>query len=199
MDLTINVGAGTRDQAMQGLAQIAALQEKILTMQGNFEGPFVTPDNVANTAQKITETLGYKTPALFFQPAEKVMQALQAQAGQPPKPDPKVQAEQARAQADQQATQAKLAADMQRMQAQAAIQAQKDNAHKEHLQLQLQIELARGAHQRQQGVLDRAATVSDHAHDLVMAGLGEAAAHNDREHQIKVTVAKTPPNGGAPT
>ena len=36
------------------------------------DGPFVTAENIANAARKLTETLGYKTPGLFFQPPDKV-------------------------------------------------------------------------------------------------------------------------------
>ena len=36
----------------------------------------MTAENIANGAQKLTETLGYKTPGVFFQPADKVVEAL---------------------------------------------------------------------------------------------------------------------------
>ena len=35
-------------------------------------GPFVTAENIANSAHKVTETLGFKSPGLFFQPPEHV-------------------------------------------------------------------------------------------------------------------------------
>jgi len=45
------------------------LQEKLIALQGGqADGPYVTPENIANAAQKVTETLGFKTPGMFFQP-----------------------------------------------------------------------------------------------------------------------------------
>ena len=35
----------------------------------------MTPENVANGAQKLTEALGYKTAGVFFQPPERVAAA----------------------------------------------------------------------------------------------------------------------------
>jgi hypothetical protein len=75
MELSVNVGLGTgsKDQAIQQLALIGTLQEKLIALQGGqADGPYVTPENVANAAQKVTETLGFKTPGLFFQPPGQV-------------------------------------------------------------------------------------------------------------------------------
>src|SRR5215831_441561 len=86
-ELTVNVGLGTasKDQAMQHLALIGALQEKLLALQGGrTDGPFVTAENIANATQKVTETLGFKSSGLFFQPAERVAAA----AAEPPAPPP---------------------------------------------------------------------------------------------------------------
>ena len=51
----------------------------------------MTPENIANAAQKVTETLGFKTPGLFFQPPDRIAAAVQS--GEPPpgpptQPDP---------------------------------------------------------------------------------------------------------------
>ena len=75
MELSVDVaGIGNREQAIGHLALVGSLQEKLIAFQGGkAEGPFVTAENIANGAQKLTETLGYKTPGLFFQPADKVM------------------------------------------------------------------------------------------------------------------------------
>ena len=49
------------------------MQEKLIALQGGqADGPYVTPENIANAAQKVTETLGFKTPGMFFQPPEQV-------------------------------------------------------------------------------------------------------------------------------
>jgi hypothetical protein len=74
MDLSVDVvGIGNREQALGHLALIGSLQEKLIALQaGRTEGPFVTAGNVAAGAQKLAETLGYRTPGLFFQTAERV-------------------------------------------------------------------------------------------------------------------------------
>ena len=52
---------------------IGTAQEKLVALQGGrADGPFVTAANIASGAQKLAETLGYRTPGLFFQPAERV-------------------------------------------------------------------------------------------------------------------------------
>jgi hypothetical protein len=88
LELTVDVvGIGNREQALQHLAMVGALQEKLIALQGGkADGPFVTAENIANAAQKLTETLGYKTAGLFFQPPDAVAQ--QAAVPSPPPPDP---------------------------------------------------------------------------------------------------------------
>jgi hypothetical protein len=96
MELSVNVGLGTgsKDQAIQHLALIGTLQEKLIALQGGqADGPYVTPENVANAAQKVTETLGFKTPGMFFQPPDRIAAAVPP-TGEPqpapPPPDPAV-------------------------------------------------------------------------------------------------------------
>jgi len=90
MELTVNVGLGTgnKDQAMQHLALIGSLQEKLLALQGGrTDGPFVTAENIANATQKVTETLGFKTSGLFFQPPSASPPRLRRRHSQPsPRP-----------------------------------------------------------------------------------------------------------------
>ena len=70
----------------------------------------MTAENIANSAQKLTETLGYKTPGLFFQPADKVMNtAVPAPPPPQPAPSPELLAAQAQIEILRQAA----AADMQ--------------------------------------------------------------------------------------
>ncbi len=81
------VGIGNREQAIGHLSLVGSLQEKLIALQGGrIDGPFVTAENIANGARKLAETLGYKTPGLFFQPPEKVAEALAATP--PPTPAP---------------------------------------------------------------------------------------------------------------
>jgi hypothetical protein len=98
MDLAVDVvGIGNREQAIGHLALVGSLQEKLIALQGGkAEGPFVTAENIANGAQKLTETLGYKTPGLFFQPADRVVNnALPAPPPPQPAPSPELVAAQA--------------------------------------------------------------------------------------------------------
>ena len=90
LDLSVDVvGIGNREQAIGHLSLIASLQEKLLALQGGrTDGPFVTAENIANGARKLTETLGYKTPGLFFQPPDKVAMAPPAAPAAATPPDP---------------------------------------------------------------------------------------------------------------
>ena len=74
MELSVDVvGIGNREQALGHLSMVGTLQEKLIALQGGrADGPFVTAENVANGAQKLTEALGYKTAGVFFQPPERV-------------------------------------------------------------------------------------------------------------------------------
>lgn len=78
-EMAVNVdvaGISNAEQTLQRLYAIGGVQEKMIALQnGKAAGPFVTAENLANSAQKVAETLGYKTPGFFFQPAEKVVQA----------------------------------------------------------------------------------------------------------------------------
>jgi hypothetical protein len=125
MALSVNVGLGTasKDQAMQHLALIGALQEKLIALQGGkADGPFVTSENIANATQKVTETLGFKSTGLFFQPAERVaaQSAAPPAPTPPPAPDPTVAAAMAQIEITRQAAAAD--AEIKRMKAQADIE-----------------------------------------------------------------------------
>ena len=112
MDLSVDVaGIGNREQAIGHLALVGSLQEKLIALQGGkAEGPFVTAENIANGAQRLTEVLGYKTPGLFFQPADKVTNDA---APAPPPPQPAPSPELLAAQAQIEIMREAAAADMQ--------------------------------------------------------------------------------------
>lgn len=98
MELSVDVvGIGNREQAIGHLALVGNLQEKLIALQGGkADGPFVTAENVANGAHKLAETLGYKTPGLFFQSSDKVIEVTSAPAVPPaPAPPPELLAAQA--------------------------------------------------------------------------------------------------------
>jgi len=112
MDLSVDVvGIGNREQTIGHLSLVGSLQEKLIALQGGkAEGPFVTAENIANGAQKLTETLGYKTPGLFFQPADRVVNTASAT---PPPPQPAPSPELLAAQAQIEILRQAAAADMQ--------------------------------------------------------------------------------------
>lgn len=113
MDLSVDVvGIANREQAIGHLALVGTLQEKLIALQGGkADGPFVTAENIANGAQKLTETLGYKTPGLFFQPADRVMEASAVAA--PPASQPPTTPELVAAQAQIEIMREAAAADLQ--------------------------------------------------------------------------------------
>ena len=91
MELSVNVGLGTgnKDQAIAHLGLIGTLQEKLIALQGGHaDGPYVMPENIANAAQKVTETLGFKSPGLFFQPPDRIAAAAPQAGAPPPAPPP---------------------------------------------------------------------------------------------------------------
>lgn len=90
MDLSVDVaGIGNREQMLGHLAIIASLQEKLIALQGgHVRGPLVTVENVAAGAQKLAETLGYRSPGLFFQPPERAIETASKSAEVLPNVDP---------------------------------------------------------------------------------------------------------------
>jgi hypothetical protein len=124
MELSVNVGLGTgnRDQSLQQLGLIGSLQEKLLALQGGQPtGPFVTAENIANATQKVTETLGFKSPGLFFATPEAVAKG-GSPAPQPPQPPPDPETQAALAQIEITRQAAAADADIKRMKAQADIE-----------------------------------------------------------------------------
>lgn len=96
-NMTINVGLGTGNKDLQ-LAQLA----KIAELQGQFmelgRGYMVQDEHLYNLGKKISETMGYKHPELFFADPRTVQ-----------KPPPQVPPEMMKMQADAQESQAKIA------------------------------------------------------------------------------------------
>jgi hypothetical protein len=101
-DMTINVGLGTGDKVTQSqmLTMIYQLQQAGMGME------LATPAHLYHTASKIIENAGFKDVQNFIQDPSK-------QTPQPPKPDPMMQVEQMKLQADMQKSQAQMQADMQ--------------------------------------------------------------------------------------
>lgn len=123
MELSVDVaGIGNREQAIGHLSLVGSLQEKLIVLQGGkVEGPFVTAENIANGAQKLTEILGYKAPGLFFQPADKVVNSTAAPAPPPPVPSPELLTAQAQIEILREAAAADMQIKRERAQADIAI------------------------------------------------------------------------------
>jgi hypothetical protein len=125
MELSVNVGLGTgsKDQAIQHLALIGTLQEKLIALQGGqADGPYVMPENIANAAQKVTETLGFKTPGLFFQPPDRIAAAVPTTVEPQPAPPPDPAVALAMAQIEIAKQSAAADAEIKRLKAQADIE-----------------------------------------------------------------------------
>lgn len=152
MDVTINVGLGTgsrdRDIAMLNnvLGQQIALADRFAT-GGLMEQALAMLPKIVATMTKIAESSGLKSPEQYYpkfdeQTMQSMAKTLQDRASQP---DPKVQMEQAKMQADQQNQQAQLQMEMEKSQAQMAMEQEKnqqDNAMKAQ-QMQIDAQLKR--------------------------------------------------------
>lgn len=66
-DVNVNVGlgSGTKERDMAALLQIMGIQKDFLTLMGE-ENPYVTPENISNTLDKIVEVSGLRTPETYF-------------------------------------------------------------------------------------------------------------------------------------
>lgn len=105
MDLSVTVGLGTgnKDQQIAQATNLLGIQSQIVQAQGGVNGPLVTWKEVYNTASKVVEASGLKTPEPYFVDPEspEAQQREQQKAANPP-PDPKMIEVQMKAQADQQ-------------------------------------------------------------------------------------------------
>jgi hypothetical protein len=100
-DVTVNVGLGTgnKDQIVQHLMVLAQAQEKAMAMG------IATPKNFFNGLTEIARNMGFRSPEKYFtDPGDRPMQ---------PPPDPRLQFEQTKLQAEIQAKQADLQAHIQ--------------------------------------------------------------------------------------
>jgi hypothetical protein len=120
-DMTINVGLGTGGKAQQ-FAQTMAIANVQKEMVAAGKTNMVGDRELYNTAAELTRIMGHKNPDKFFKDPSEINPQTGQLANPPPapKPDPKVQAIQAKAQADQQSAQ--LDAQHQQVKTQAEIQ-----------------------------------------------------------------------------
>lgn len=142
-DYVCNVGLGTGNtqEKLQALMAIAAKQEAIIQATGP-DNPIVKPHQYAATLAKLVEAAGFKDTETYFNRPERVAMEMQAKAQQPPTPDPKLQADMMRAQAEMQLAQQKAQAEMQlaREKAAADIQLDRDKLNAEMALRQAELE-----------------------------------------------------------
>lgn len=151
MDVSVNVGLGTgsRERDLAMLGGVAARQEQVVKELG-IKNPIVTPSMLVATYHKMVEASGLKDADQYFRPVsdEDFARWQQEQAAQnPPQPDPKVQAVEARAKADEQRAQMKAEGDRQRLEADIALDRERSAAevqnHRDKLEAELQMQRER--------------------------------------------------------
>jgi hypothetical protein len=136
--LSVHVGVGSsgrdRDLAVQG--QALALTEKVVSMQGGIDGPFVSAQNVYNRLRAFSRAVGEKSPELYWTDPD------QAPEGHDGHVDPEAHLEQSKllvkAQADRQRAAAELQLARERLAAELALK-------REELNARLELERARAA------------------------------------------------------
>lgn len=119
MDCTVNtgLGAGTRERDMQMMQFVMGMQEKLLAAFGPANNPFVSPDNLYSSLEKLVQAAGLKSADMYFtkpDPAE-IQKRVEAEANQPSPEQMKIQAqmqlEQAKLQVDVEKEKARMQAD----------------------------------------------------------------------------------------
>lgn len=171
-DMTANVGLGHNDNEKQMMAVnlIAQYQMQAVQFQGGASGPLVTMENLHNTATKLVQASGLKSPELFFSDPKTTPMP-------PPKPDPEMQKAQAEmqlkqmeAQLDSQLKQQELQGKMaiEKMQAEADIATQaaelqmKEREHAMKMQFEMQKHQDDMQRSRQEASLNARMAVQNH-------------------------------------
>lgn len=175
-NMTVNVGIGTGDQMQQGamLMQIAQAQFALMPTP---MGYLVKPENVFAVQARLAENAGFKNPGEFFTDPKTV---------QPPQPmpDPKMQMEQM-----------KLQADAQKFQAEKQMEAYRFQAEK---QLEMQVEAGKQemqARQRQLEIEQQAQLKALEAEFADRARLDQLAFEKwkaELDAEVKLTIANKP-------
>lgn len=139
-DMSINVGIGTGDNVQQQQFLTGLAQGQFALMQSPM-AHLVDPQNIYNLHARMIENAGFKTPGEFLTDPKTVPPP---QPQQPP-PDPKIQIEQMRQQADAQKFQATQQSEQQRFQADMQRQMMVDQNRQEWEAKQKQLELEQTA------------------------------------------------------
>ena len=178
MDCTVNtgLGAGTRERDMQMVQFILGMQEKLLASLGPVDNPFVSPDNLYASLQKLVQAAGMKTPDMFFTKPdpEKIAAKAKAMAEQPSPEMMKVQAQAEAKKAELQMTGQIKAAEMQ----------QSGQAERANLEAEMQLK-------REQMMAE-----TQLARERMMAEMQLKREQMQAEMQLKMLMPQEPMGGG---
>lgn len=178
MDCTVNtgLGAGTRERDMQMVQFILGMQEKLLASLGPADNPFVSPDNLYASLQKLVQAAGMKTPDMFFTKPdpEKIAAKAKAMAEQPSPEMMKVQAQAEAKKAELQMTGQIKAAEMQ----------QSGQVERANLEAEMQLK-------REQMMAE-----TQLARERMMAEMQLKREQMQAEMQLKMLMPKEPMGGG---
>ena len=178
MDCTVNtgLGAGTRERDMQMVQFILGMQEKLLASLGPVDNPFVSPENLYASLQKLVQAAGMKTPDMFFTKPdpEKIAAKAKAMAEQPSPEMMKVQAQAEAKKAELQMTGQIKAAEMQ----------QSGQAERANLEAEMQLK-------REQMMAE-----TQLARERMMAEMQLKREQMQAEMQLKMLMPQEPMGGG---
>lgn len=140
---TINIGLGTgnKDQLVQHLMMQLNIQKEALQIGVS------TPENIYQSAKKLSETLGFKNCEMYWTDPVKNPQ--------PPKPDPEMMKVQAQTQADAQKFQAQTQIDMQKHQSDLAMREKEMEFQSQLREHELNLEAQKQAQQAQLDMQER--------------------------------------------
>jgi hypothetical protein len=175
-NMTVNVGIGTGDQMQQGamLMQMGAAQMALMPTP---HGYLVTAENIFNLHARMAENAGFKNPGEFISDPKTVQRPQ-------PIPDPKMQLEQMKLQADAQKFQAQTQMDAQRFQAEAQMNMQVESAKQEMQARQRQLELEQQAQVK--------ALEAQYAERALAAQLEADKWKAKLDAEVKLTIASKP-------
>ena len=115
--ISIGLGGGTKERDLASLQVVLNMQKEVIAAFGN-DNPFVKPEQLFNTMQKITETTGLPSADPFFtRPDPQEMAARMEQAASQPDPEmlklqAQMQLEQQKAETQSRREEAQMQADM---------------------------------------------------------------------------------------
>lgn len=85
MSIEVGVGSGGAEQEIQALERVIDAQEKLVALQdGETNGPWITADNLFNTAKRLIERVGLRNPERYVSDPK----LSEAAKGPPPPPPP---------------------------------------------------------------------------------------------------------------